>query len=39
MRLLTVQEEVNGLTDFLVIDLAVQIFIDYFGTLLGRNVA
>ena len=39
MGFFAVQEEVDGFADLFVVDLAVQVFIDYFGTLLGRNVA
>ena len=38
MSLLPVEKEVDGLADFLVIDLAVQVFIDYLGPLFRGDV-
>ena len=39
MSLLPVEQEVDGFTDLLVVDLAVQVFIDHLGPLLRSDVA
>lgn len=39
VSLLPVEQEVDGFTDLLVVDLAVQVFIDHLGPLLRSDVA
>ena len=38
MRLLAIEQEIDGLTDALIVDLAVEIFVDHFGALFAGDI-